>query len=761
MKSLLEPKASVLTIPYQPDGGVSAENPPRFTWMPEQESETFYRLQICGNREFAEQDTITFDYVPYNFFTPDMVLERGQYYWRYSLSDADCSYSKIRTFEIGPESVKNPLVSRRHRYDTADMAHPRIWLNPDGIRTFVDCLKEDKDYCGFHTFLLRSVCEYEGKELIREPMPYPEHKRVLSLWRQNYMDCQQALCHIRALAVAGTLLEREDLKEQAKTALLWLAQWDADGPTARDYNDECAFRVAYALAFGYDWLYDILSEEERQQVRAVLFARTRQVADHIMVKTRIHYSLYDSHAVRSLSSVIVPCCIVLLGEYEEVGQWLDYAIEYFHTIYTPWGDRDGGWAEGPAYWTTGMAFVTEAINTIKNFTHIDLYQRPFFQKTGDFPLYCNPVDTYFASFCDQSNLGEYPGHKTAYNIRQFAGVTGNENYQWYYDAIFRREPEINQDFYNKGWWDFYFDDMVYRFDYGHKALEQKEEPERLKWFRDIGWVAINDHMKDLDQHVFFLTKSSPYGSVSHSQGDQNTFVLFAYGEPFIINSGYYIGFNSSMHRNWRRQTKSHNTILIDGKGQYGDMDKVKQLGAKGCICEAIEEQGYLYIREDATEAYRESVPGIQSYTREIYYADQEYFILVDTVETREPSRIDWRLHSLSPFAIEGQRFTVSRDRGSLNGTIVYCSSGTESMEQTDVFEGVDPQELAGLEKQWHLNMKTGVAGHHVIVSLMVPEKKHCRKLVNTIKDDQGMDIFYYFESDGAVITVRVDGNVRH
>ena len=29
-----------------------------------------------------------------------------------------------------------------------------------------------------------------------------------------------------------------------------------------------------------------------------------------------------------------------------------------------------------------------------------------FKKTGDFPLYCKPVDTYRASCCDQSNLGD-------------------------------------------------------------------------------------------------------------------------------------------------------------------------------------------------------------------------------------------------------------------------------------------------------------------------------------------------------------------
>ncbi len=619
----------------------------------------------------------------------------------------------------------------------------------------------ERDYCGFDTFYRRSVLEYKDKAFVKEPLPYPGGKRVIPLWRQNYMDCQTGLCYIRALAAAGVLLKDQELILQAKSGLLEMASWDTDGPTKRDYNDECAFRAAYALAFGYDWLYDMLTKEEREFVRKQLFIRTKQVADHIIIRTRIHYSLYDSHAVRSLSSVIIPCSIVLLGEYEEAGQWLDYAVEYLNAVYTPWGGADGGWAEGAAYWTTAMAFVTEAMNTLKSFTGIDLYQRPFFRKTGDFPLYCNPVDTYRASFCDQSNLGDYPGHKTAFNIRQFAGTTGNADYQWYYEKVMEREPEISREFYNSGWWDFYFDDMVYRYDCRDCRLADQGEPVKTAWFRDVGWVALNRDMKDFENHIFFLTKSSPYGSVSHSHGDQNTFVLFAYGEPLVIQSGYYVGFNSSMHRDWRRQTRSHNTVLINGQGQYAGMDKVRQLQASGCV-ETVEERAdCVYIRENAANAYREQVPDIQNCTREIYFVRESCFVLVDTVETGEPSSVDWLLHSQVPFEIKGEEFFVRREKAVLEGRMVYCSSGMEQIVQSDLFEGVDPEEIAGLDNQYHLDMRTKKAKKHVIVSLLVPQKAGKKKLVNVIKDDQGMDIFYYFDCDGESFSLKIDGSCRH
>lgn len=760
MTKLIEPKSSILTIGYHPEEEQILENPPRFTWMPESDKDITYRLQLSSSEKFDSKDTLTRKGIPYNFYTLDDALEPGVYYWRYSIDSEEYSYSRIRRFRIEGGLPVTPLADRKNRYENADMSHPRIWLNHKKIKEFQKELSRDSDYCGFHTFLERSVMVHASSEFVKEPAPYPDNKRVVNLWRGNYQQCQRGLEYIRSLSVAGVILENEEYINKAKKALLELTTWDVNGSTARNYNDECSFRVAYALAFGYDWLYSFLTEEEKRQVFECLLIRTREVAMHIIRDSRIHLSLYDSHAVRSLSSVLTPCCIAMLGESEEAKEWLDYTIEYFSVIYTPWGGIDGGWAEGGLYWTTGMAFVTEALNTLKSFLHLDLYKRPFFQKTGDFPLYCMPADTYRASFCDQSNLGKYPGHKTAYNIRQFAGVTGNKNYQWYCDRVFEREAVIDQDFFNKGWWDFYFDEMVYRHDY--KDVELKEQEISLvKWFHDIGWVAVNKEMKNPNEHVFLLTKSSPYGSVSHSHGDQNTFVLFAYGEPLIIKSGYYIGFNTTMHRNFRRQTLSHNTILINGKGQYAGMDKTKQLLAKGNVCEVKESERVVYIKEDATSAYELTAPELSKYVREIYFVDEAYFVIVDTVECKEKSEVDWLLHSLNEFQINEDTIEIQREKAGLTSKIVYCSSKVSSITQNNEFSGVDEKEIEGLDRQWHLTMKTGLAKKHIIVSLFVPYKTGEKKLVNSVRDDQGMDIYFYFSYDGNTFSLCVDRNKRY
>lgn len=747
MKKLSEPLSTPLTVRYQPDGGILTENPPRFMWVPEPSGSDgrnpAYRLQISASGAFPEGLTENYEEIPYNFYTLDHILQPGTYYWRYG---TDTGFGRVRSFVISAAAAaaETPLPGRDGRYHGADMAHPRLWMNRSQIVDFRDNLRKDPGYCGFDRFYRESVIPFEGKMLMAEPEPYPGNQKVVKLWRQNYMDCQKALLHIRSLSVAGLLLERTDLIVQAKQALLELADWDTGGPTSRDYNDECSFRVAYALAFGYDWLYEYLSEAELRHVGQVLLERIRQVADHVMNDSRIHVSLYDSHAVRSLSSVLTPCCIALLGEEEQVREWLDYTIEYFSIIYTPWGGDDGGWAEGPMYWTTAMAFLTEALGEIRNFTGIDLYARPFFRKTGDFIRYCYPPDTRRASFGDQSNLGGSPGHKTAANMRLFAGITGNKAYRDYYDAVFARAPEVEDVFYNSGWWDFSFDDMVYAQRYGGVKLIAEEAPAAVKWFQDIGWVAVNRAMEDPENHIFLLTKSSPYGSVSHSHGDQNSILLHAFGEPLLIQSGYYIGFNTSMHRDWRRQTKAHNNILVDGLGQYAGMDKIRQLEAAGKVCVVRETEQYVYIRAEAARAYQEQVPYLRSYTREIYFVDGIYVVLVDTLAGDQPLALDWKLHSLSRFELTGRQFSIAGEKAELDGDFIHCSSGIEALYQTDEFEGVNPAEIEGLSRHWHLTMKTAAAASHRIITLLVPSKKGVRQAVKVNRDESGGEVRFSF-----------------
>lgn len=126
----------------------------------------------------------------------------------------------------------------------------------------------------------------------------------------------------------------------------------------------------------------------------------------------------------------------------------------------------------------------------------------------------------------------------------------------------------------------------------------------MRWFKGVGWVAIQQHMDHPARHIQFNFKLSPYASVSHSYGDQNAFCLHAFGEDLAIQAGHYVAFNRSMHRACRRQTLSKNAILIDEKGQYAEMDKARAMQSTGRIVTAESREDHIFIEGDATAAYR-------------------------------------------------------------------------------------------------------------------------------------------------------------
>ncbi|MEO0830229.1 MAG: DUF4962 domain-containing protein, partial [Pseudomonadota bacterium] len=699
---LEEPKAGRMTIQYAPTAEDDiVENPPRFTWLPVIDDDASYVLRISSSSEFLPEKTVSFEDIPLNFFTPDVPLEPGEHWWSYATWDAkkgcpSSTWSTPRRFSIAEDLPETPLPSRKTRLAKVATDHPRLWMTSERLKEFKGAVQADPSHCTWSTFYEKSVLPWMDREVTKEPAGYPNHTRTAPIWRQTYIDLQEVWYAIRHLAVGGKVTDDPKMVERAKAWLLEAASWDPMGVTSRAYTDEWAYRVCNALAWGYDWLYDDLSDEERAKVRKSLLERTRDIAEHAILNAKIHLFPYDSHAVRSVSLTIVPACIALLGddEADEARDWLNYCIEFLSTVYSPWGDSDGGWAEGTHYWMMGIAYLIDAANRLKSYAGIDLYTRPFFQNTGDFPLYCKAPNTRRGTFGDDSTMGDYACIKTGLNLRQFAGATGKGAYQWYCDENLRLNPGTEKEFYNWGWWDTNFDELVFQTDF--PVIDGTPPQSGFRHFKGIGWVGVQHAMDDPEEHIQFVFKSSPFGSISHSHGDQNAFCMSAYGEDLAIQSGHYVAFNSTMHRNWRRQTRSKNGILINGKGQYAEKDKTKAMASSGRIVAAEQREDHIFIHGDATAAYQSMSPEVTRVEREIYFVRNDYFVILDKVDAEAPVTVDWLLHANNPYELGKSSFRNSGETAGFYGQVVWSEGGKPEITQFTDFPDVDPADYEGL-----------------------------------------------------------------
>ena len=745
-----EPVAGGLTIQYSPVADTHiTENPPRFHWLPTIENDAEYVIRISKDSTYNDANTLVFEGIELNFFTPNQALSAGNYVWSYAVWSPSTrqpisNWSSDRAFTVTADLPETPLPLRAARFEKSNKDHPRLWMNKNAIENFKGSLAKDPMHCTWDVFYEKSVRPWMDREVMKEPAGYPDHKRVASVWRQTYIDLQELIYAIRHLAVGGTITGDAELTARGKEWLLEAASWNPAGTTSRSYTDEWAFRVNGALAWGYDWLYDELTPEERDLVRTALLVRTRETADHIIKHANIQLFPFDSHAVRAVSAVLIPASIALLDDEPEAEGWLHYAIEFLSTVYSPWGDAEGGWAEGPHYWMTGMAYLIDAVNLLKGYTGIDLYQRPFFQHTGDFPLYTKSPDTRRATFGDDSTMGDLPSLKIGYNLRQFAGVTGNGAYQWYYDEIKRNDPGTEMAFYNYGWWDLNFDELAYRTDFPIIEAQPPAADDTLRWFKGVGWVAIQANMADPENHIQFVMKSSRFGSISHSHGDQNAFCLAGFGEDLAIQSGHYVAFNSTMHQNWRRQTVSKNAILINDKGQYAGKDKAQAMRSSGEIITAEQHDDHIYIQGDATAAYQSLSPEVTKVLRDIYFVNNSYFVIVDAIDADEPVSIDWRLHANAPMDLSATTFRYSGEKAGFYGQILWSEAGAAEITQETGFPDVDPVDYEGLPVSTCLTARYPKAIRHRIATLIVPYSMAKPQRIFSFLDDQGYDCDLYF-----------------
>lgn len=748
---LEETAAGRLTLQRMP-GPVAppTENPPRFAWLPDIDAGARYALRLRPLEGDYPANLLASN-LRWNFHTPAHCLPAGRYAWSYALwSDSAgapaSQWSSELEFVLADGLVESPGLALADRYASLNLQHPRLWLNNAEVQALGQRLKDDPEHLGWPQFVDSAVTPWAVREPIAEPARYLDNKRTPAQWRQMYIDCQELLYAVRHLAVAGRILDDTELLHKARQWLLHVARFDVLGTTSRTYNDEAAFRIAGALAWGYDWLHDSLSDADRAEVRQALSRRLEEVATHVIEHARIHLFPYDSHAVRSVASVMVPACIALLGEHPRAQEWLDFAIDYYDTLYSPWGGPDGGWAEGPHYWTTAMAYMIDAGNLLLKYTGHNLYQRVFFQHTGSFPLYTKAPDTQRSCFGDDSTLGDIPSLKVGYNARHFAAITGDGHLQWYFEQMCERAKGTEHEFYNHGWWSFAFDKLQYRHDWPQVTAVPPQQLPLMKHFKDVGWVAVQRDLHDPQQHLQFTTKCSRYGSISHSHGDQAAFLLFAHGEELAIQSGYYVGFGTSMHRQWRRLTKSKNAILIDAKGQYAGADKSLQIQSTGSVLAAEERaDGTVFISLDATPAYRLEVPYLRRYRRDFHLIRGRHLLVVDDVELEQEGSVQWLMHLLGRPQLGQNSFRHEGQHGGVTGEFVFSSSGAPSLAAAEGFDDVDLSEIPGLPLHHRVVATTPRAHSHSLVTLLTPYRKGQPDRLHHFIDDQGFATHVYFQ----------------
>lgn len=687
-------------FPFPEEGETVEENPPCLTWVPPEGRHTYTVTLWDG--EHRQLSSLTTDRC---YAVPELLPGAGRYFFDVEGEDGSCRGK--RSFFLSPGAVTVPRRSVQDVLDGIPAERPRHLF----CRADLPALRQRTvELAVLRRNIAQAIADGcpEAPRFDTDPdaLPYREYFGRF----RDFADRD-----LVALALGYVLLDNRTAGDAGKALLLTLCAWDPWGVCSvmGAHGDEIGLSMARVLPSVYDLLFPLLSAEERQLV-------TRRIHDYGTQCYRrlltVDYAQNpgDSHAGR-LPAYLGEAALALWGsgvQKEEEGRaWLAYALDVYGGIFPYYGTPDGGWAEGTFYATSYTKWYLPFFSAVERYGGTRFLDRPFYQRLTRFFLhFADPAqenhpfgDGYWCHPEDE----EWRGFFAQNPCRFYARRSGEAQ------AQARAAAQTDVPLYELHLLDVFLPAGT------PPATSLTLPVTPLAVFPGAGFVSYHRDLSHPKKDLCLLVRASRFGSDSHRHADQGSFALYARGVALISPSGYFgRRYGSLHHREWTKQTRAHNALLINGEGQ-----PVNSMDSRGKILSAQEINGILQIKVDISEAYAALKTWIRTFT-----LTGNVLTVTDVVEAEKPVTVGYPLHMLSRPEVAGEDLCLARRGVSLR--VSPITGGLHLRQVTDRFA----VELNAGEPARHAVQKP--AQYHVLYET-VPARSHHITVTYTVGDDPG------------------------
>ncbi|MFC1607639.1 heparinase II/III family protein [Candidatus Latescibacterota bacterium] len=444
-----------------------------------------------------------------------------------------------------------------------ELSHPRLLYDSSTIDTYRERMQSKRfEDVRRH---IREGASAARKNVLPEQITYdfdqfPTRGWLESIqeWAGSIREPREALFHN---ALAYSLLGDRTAGEYCREVMLALSrfpQWNHPWMENRGFHTYYPlgqFVEAYALT--YDLVYDMLTEDERREIRTGMIANfVKPAFDSYVIDDQV-----TSNSSNWISHIVGGSLVAMAALYgdgdgpEDLEPWLSGNLLKQHTYIEHAFGRDGSYGEGFRYFNYAMQSFAKTLPIINRIFHVD-FSGPMQQAHLETLWATNFRDNVTFSFGDTE-----PHLKQESTARWIGSQNGPMN-SWAWLLERTGDPVL---FWLYGHLKEYDTIQEVLHDTGDIPVGSPDTLGTVKFFRDVGTAVFKSGWGADD--FMFVFRSGPF--YNHQHMDQGSFFLADHGRIFLEEryDGEHHYYDDPIYRTHTIQAISHNTILIDRNPQ--------------------------------------------------------------------------------------------------------------------------------------------------------------------------------------------------
>ena len=519
--------------------------------------------------------------------------------------------------------------------------HPRLFVDPD------------KKFSALPVALQSEFGKELGKRVVLEAnkiLDLPPEKRVMTGFRLLEVS-RMVLLRITTLSMAWQITGKKEFVDRAVMEMCAAANFT-------DWNAEVHFldtaEMCLALSIGYDWMYDLLTQEQRKLISTAIIEKALKpsftVKKNWWIRCRQNWNQV-CHAGLTAGALAVADL-----EPELADKTIRRAVECLPISMVASYYPNGAYSEGPTYWGYGTDFAVVMLALLRGAFDQDfgISDMQGFSRTGDFitAVYAPDGKSYSYSDGQASFFGSFfPLIWLNHHFNRPDFFTENVRDTWHAKVVIGN-PKAK---------------IPYSRLLPLSLLYLKDIPKAGNQFRKMFYsgdeadVPLVIFRAGIEKNDAYLGTKGGSPRDYHGHMDAGSFIYVAGGVRWVSDIGaekYHhvesAGLNlwnyeqdSDRWKLFRLGTQGHSLLRIDQKQYFVD--------GRATYSKVSEESATLNM----TSLYQGAASKV---TRTFEFNGNESAVIIDRVEGARPGAvINWQITTLTKAAVSGGKLILTQD----------------------------------------------------------------------------------------------------